>query len=124
MVDFRKRISDDITIAMNEILIKENTSSNQSNNENNDDKDDNDNSSDDSNEGTIIIDATCTPADIAYPQDLNLLNLAREKLEGYIDYLHIPSTDKKRKTYRNRARKDFLNVSKAKKKGVKNCVKL
>jgi hypothetical protein len=119
MVDFRKRISDDIIIAMNEILIKENTSINQSNNENNDDKDDNDNSSDDSNEGTIIIDATCTPADITYPQDLNLLNSAREKLEGYIDYLHISSADKKPRTYRNRARKDFLNVSKAKKKGVK-----
>lgn len=55
MVDFRKRISDDIIIAMNEILIKENTSNNQSNNENNDDKDDNDNSSDDSNKGTMVL---------------------------------------------------------------------
>lgn len=26
-----------------------------------------------------MLDATCTPADIAYPQDLNLLRKAREK---------------------------------------------
>ncbi len=33
------------------------------------------------NGGTLVLDATCCPADIAYPQDVNLLNQAREKLE-------------------------------------------
>ena len=33
------------------------------------------------NGGTLILDATCCPADIAYPQDVSLLNQAREKLE-------------------------------------------
>ena len=36
------------------------------------------------NGGTLILDATCCPADIAYPQDINLLNKSREKLEEMI----------------------------------------
>lgn len=114
MVEFRKRISDDMIIEMNEIIIKESDSSSNSK-----DKDDNNDGSGANNQGTVIIDATCTPADITYPQDLNLLNSAREKLEGYIDCLHISSEGKKPRTYRKKARKDFLNVSKSKKKSSK-----
>lgn len=33
------------------------------------------------NSGKLIIDATCTPADITFPTDLKLLNEAREKTE-------------------------------------------
>ena len=40
------------------------------------------------NEGTLVIDATCAPASIAYPRDLKLLNDARKQLEGMIDHLH------------------------------------
>src|SRR5690606_1078825 len=29
------------------------------------------------NQGTLLVDATCAPADVAYPTDLNLLNEAR-----------------------------------------------
>ena len=29
--------------------------------------------------GKLLVDATCAPADVAYPTDLNLLNEAREK---------------------------------------------
>jgi len=118
MVEFRKRISDDMIIEMNNTILKDATTK-----KNNDDKDkhdnDDNNNSDKANQGTIIVDATCTPADITYPQDLNLLNSAREKLEGYIDYLHVPSESKKPRTYRLKARKDFLNVSKARKKSYK-----
>ncbi|MDG5857221.1 transposase, partial [Clostridium beijerinckii] len=104
-------------IEMNNTILKDTTK----NNDDKDKHDDNDdgNDSDQSNQGTIIIDATCTPADITYPQDLNLLNSAREKLEGYIDQLHNPSESKKPRTYRKIARKDFLNVSKARKKNSK-----
>lgn len=42
-----------------------------------------------SNNGKLIVDATCTPADITYPTDLNLLNDAREKTEEIIDTFHI-----------------------------------
>ncbi|MBS3974139.1 MAG: transposase [Actinobacteria bacterium] len=40
------------------------------------------------NAGTLILDATCAPADIHYPTDLWLLNEAREALEEIIDVLH------------------------------------
>ena len=42
-------------------------------------KDDSDDGNDSPNSGTLILDATCCPADIACPQDINLLNQAREK---------------------------------------------
>ena len=62
------------------------------------------------NKGTLILDATCTPADIAYPTDINLLNEAREKLEMLIDILFAlcPILLLKPRTYREVARKDYL----------------
>lgn len=39
------------------------------------------------NAGTILMDATCVPADIKYPTDLNLVNDAREVTERLIDQL-------------------------------------
>ncbi|MFN9957553.1 MAG: IS5/IS1182 family transposase, partial [bacterium] len=33
------------------------------------------------NQGSLLIDATCVPADIRYPTDLSLLNEARELTE-------------------------------------------
>jgi hypothetical protein len=66
------------------------------------------------NEGELLLDATCAPADIAYPTDLSLLNQAREKLERIIDILHEPERGKTRKPriYRERARKAYLAVAK------------
>jgi len=65
------------------------------------------------NQGKLIVDATCAPADIAYPTDLGLLNDAREKSEKIIDKLHAhtPKKVKKPRTYRQKARKDFLKLS-------------
>lgn len=62
----------------------------------------------------MLVDATCAPADIKYPTDLDLLNEAREKLEGIIDTLHKPVIGQRPKprTYRNKARKQYLAVSK------------
>lgn len=40
------------------------------------------------NKGTLILDATCAPADIKYPTDVALLNTALEKLERMITKLH------------------------------------
>ena len=42
------------------------------------------------NQGKLIVDTNCVPADIRYPADLLLLNEAREKSEGIIDVLHEP----------------------------------
>jgi len=74
-----------------------------------------------SNEGKLITDATCTPADITYPTDLSLLNEAREKSEDIIDAMHEPFKGFRRKprTYRQKARKAYLAVAKQKKPGVK-----
>lgn len=71
--------------------------------------------------GKLIIDASCVPADIRYPTDLSLLNEAREKTEKIIDLLHASRKEKKEKprTYRQRARKDFLAVAKKKRCGRK-----
>lgn len=78
------------------------------------------------NSGTLIIDATCAPVNIRYPQDISLLNEAREKLE-YIIYrmcksygLTLP------RRYRRNARKDYLAFVKTRKhteKKVREAVK-
>jgi hypothetical protein len=69
------------------------------------------------NKGKLIVDATCTPADIAYPTDLSLLNEAREKSEEIIDAMHGPFIGRRKKprTYRQRARKAYLALAKQKK---------
>jgi hypothetical protein len=58
---------------------------------------------------------------MTYPTDLNLLNDAREKTEAMIDTLHAPFIGSKRKprTYRQKARKEYLAVAKQKKPGCK-----
>jgi IS5 family transposase len=73
------------------------------------------------NKGTLIIDATCAPADIRYPTDCSLLNEAREKLEAMIDDLFEPFKKRmvKPRTYRQKARRDYLNLTKSKKPKAK-----
>ena len=68
------------------------------------------------NRGKLLVDATCTPADITFPTDLKLLNKAREKSEAIIDILHKPLKGRQRKprTYRKVARKAFLTAAKSK----------
>ena len=43
------------------------------------------------NQGRLILDATCAPADLKYPTDLGLLNQARGHTEKIIDALHNQS---------------------------------
>ena len=73
------------------------------------------------NKGKLIIDATCAPADIRYPTDLSLLNEAREKTENLIDRLYKDqeSKTKKPRTYRRKARKQYLLVAKSRKPKTK-----
>lgn len=68
------------------------------------------------------MDATCAPADIKYPQDLGLLNEARQETEKIIDLLYQPLQGiikKKPRTYRQKARKDYLTIAKQKKPLIK-----
>ncbi|HAA22382.1 MAG TPA: IS5 family transposase, partial [Cytophagales bacterium] len=70
--------------------------------------------------GRVLYDATVCPQDIAYPTDLNLLNEARLITEKVIDELYIPLSDERKpRTYRKLARKDYLNLAKKKRKGKK-----
>ena len=74
------------------------------------------------NRGKLILDATCAPADISYPTDLKLLGEAREKLESIIDKLFEPlrgSGVEKPRTYREKARKQYLEASKSRRLAVK-----
>ena len=73
------------------------------------------------NEGTLILDATCAPQNIRFPTDVSLLNEARENAEEIIDLLHEQGlTDgKKPRTYREKARKQYNSFSKNRKKTKK-----
>jgi hypothetical protein len=60
------------------------------------------------NQGKLIIDATCGPADIRFPTDVSLLNEARENAEALIDHLCCLTGSPAPRTYRQKARWDFL----------------
>ena len=67
------------------------------------------------NQGSLLIDATCAPVDIRHPTDLSLLNEAREATEILIDAMHVQVRDRfghKPRTHRKRARQQFLAVAK------------
>lgn len=120
MTHFRKRFSQTILSEINAWIlhgppIADNAEKDELISDSDDDK------SDPPNEGKMIVDATCTPADIAYPTDLSLLNDAREKSEQIIDAMHEPfiSLRRKPRTYRQAARKAYLAVAKQKKPGAR-----
>jgi hypothetical protein len=69
------------------------------------------------NQGSLLIDATCTPVDIRHPTDLSLLNEAREVTEILIDAMHPQVRERfghKPRTHRKKARQQFLAVAKKK----------
>ena len=82
-------------------------------------KDNSDDENDPPKSGTLVLDAICCPADIAYPQDIDLPNQAREKVEETVDELCKMAGQKKPWMYRKRARKDCLRLSKSKKRSAK-----
>lgn len=119
-VHFRKRFSKSRLSKLNEMISQKGleevkrASENKSSSEN---KDDDPGGGSGSNQGKLVIDATCTPADITFPTDLKMLNTSREKSEEIIDILHRPLKGKQKKprTYRKRARKEYLSAAKSKK---------
>lgn len=66
-----------------------------------------------------MLDATCAPQNIEYPQDINLLNEVREKLEVLIDIICITFGFSNPRIYRKNARRDYLALAKCKKRSVK-----
>jgi transposase, IS5 family len=78
-------------------------------------------------QGRMITDATACPQDIAFPTDLKLLNDAREKSEYLIDILYSLRVYERNKprTYRESARKEYINIAKKKnnsKKAIRKAI--
>lgn len=136
MTHFRKRLGADIINAMNDTIIQTQNETPQDDGSDDPDHDDDpqppiggcttESSSaptgdNDDNQGKLLLDATCVPADIAYPTDLGLLNAAREQLEQMIDILHAPhrGIHKKPRDYRRKARKQYLTIAKQRQPGAK-----
>ena len=78
---------------------------------------DTDSGSEGKHEGTLILDATCCPQNIRFPTDVSLLNEGRELLEKMIDTAHEAGAtgEKKPRTYRDLARRDWLRYAKDRK---------
>jgi transposase, IS5 family len=117
-VDIRKRLGDDLISEMNLRILnisKTEGSVNQSK------KAEKSHSSEDDppHKGTLLMDASVAPQNIAYPTDLNLLNESREVTEKIIDFLHVPH-QKKPRTYRQLARKAYLHVAQNRNPSKKN----
>lgn len=81
------------------------------------------------NKGKMKLDATVADQNIKYPNDLDLLNKAREKTEKIIDFLFEELRDEleiKPRTYRKIARKKYLAESKKRqknKKALRSCIR-
>jgi hypothetical protein len=95
LVHFRKRVNLELIGQMNEAIVQQHSKNDASKPEGTAESSDSTDEDNDGNEppsaanaGQLIVDASCTPADIRYPTDLSLLNEAREHTERIIDALY------------------------------------
>ena len=123
LVHFRKRIGLDLVSAVNESVVQSDMASSppspQENASESDDDSDPPAPPSSGNQGQLIVDASCAPADIHYPTDLDLLNQSREQSERLIDELYqqvAGCLPKKPRTDRRTARRDYLRIVKRRKK--------
>ena len=120
MVYFRKRLTPEVLGEINEMIVRDAKERQVKEAESKDDDDDSDGQpGTGGNSGTMIVDATCAPSNIRYPQDVSLLNEAKENAETLLDVLHDPADGKKPRTYRKRARKDYLKYTRCRKHTAK-----
>ena len=123
LVEFRKRLSEDVLNEINEMIIAFNAQ--QDDDDSNDgsgdagQSDQQDSATDSETAGTLILDATCAPQNIKYPQDIELLNEAREKLEDMICRVSDEYNYYRPRMYREKARKDYLALAKCRKRSAK-----
>ncbi|MBK5247656.1 MAG: IS5 family transposase, partial [Peptostreptococcaceae bacterium] len=121
-VHIRKRLGNEDFDKMNQIIIAKalNLNPQKENSDFEDDEKDDENISDKpKNKGKLRLDATIADAHIKFPTDLSLLNDSREKSEEIIDKFCKVLNVAKPRTYRREARKNWLNISKSKKKSKK-----
>jgi IS5 family transposase len=114
MVYFRKRLTPEILGEINELIIQK--AKGQREEDHPDDNDDPGKPQPPQNSGTMIVDATCAPSNIKYPQDTELLNEARENTEGMIDELHDSKEGRRPRTYRKVAHKNYLKFARSRKR--------
>ena len=109
MMHFRKHLTPEILVEINEMVIRAAEKKDDQNN----------NAGGGGNSGTMIVDATCAPSNIRYPQDVSLLNETRENAEKLLDVLHDPADGKKPRSYRKCAQKDNLKYVRCRKHTAK-----
>ena len=110
LVSFRKRLSLDFLVSINEDLL-ENAASTA---EHHTVKTAGTGSGE--NLGTLILDATCSPSHIKYPQDFALLNEARVKTDAMIDIMHAQVREARHpRTYKKVLQAEYLALAKARK---------
>ena len=123
LVEFRKRLTDEILGEINEMIIAHNHPDEPGAGGTLGGSPHDDTPSEDKgtapNKGTLMLDATCAPQYIEFPQDINLLNEAGENLEEIIDTICYEYNEPKPRTYRVNARKDYLALAKRKKRSGK-----
>ena len=119
LVEFRKRLTSDVLEEINEMIIEYNRPQDPPPGDGGDNDDAPASQEDPENSGTMMLDATCAPQYIAFPQDINLLNEARTNLEEMIDTICYEYNETKPRTYRKNARKDYLSLAKRKKRSKK-----
>ena len=123
MVYFRKRLTAEVLGEINEMILRDAKARQQKEADTQQKEADNDDDanppSGGGNSGTLIVDATCAPSNIRFPQDVSLLDEARENAEQIIDTLQEQSTSKKPRTYRKKAHKDSLKYMRSRKHSEK-----
>ena len=125
MTHFRKRISKEMMQRINALTFASEALAGMDNADETDTQEEDieeESSLSSTNRGTLILDATCCPADIHYPTDVGLLNHARELLEKMIDILHPTMQGvfaEKPRTYRQVARKAYLGYAKKRKHTIR-----
>lgn len=122
LVHFRKRVNLELIGQLNEAIVKQSCENDPPQQEGAAEPSDQTGESNDDNEppspanaGQLIVDASCTPCDIRYPTDLSLLNEAREHTERIIDALYAQVREQvaqKPRTYRRKARRQYLHIAK------------
>jgi len=112
-VEFRKRLGLEQINAINQRILQIKRDAEQQEEPSNSE----DNQNEPPHKGSLIVDATACPQDIAYPTDLNLLNDAREKSEELLDVVYgFSDFETKPRNYREKARKEYLKTAQKKRK--------
>ena len=129
-VSIRKRLGNESFDEMNQIIIKQALTLSQESRPAEDSRKNEEEAKDNlkqdestekplTNKGKLQMDATVADAYIKFPTDLGLLNDSREKSEELLDKLCKSLSIRKPRTYRIKARKEWINLSKNKNKQKK-----